>query len=85
MTGVQTCTLPIQIGKGDQLQFLCDYYDYEGNYRDSYRLGDPVVLGEETEIANTPIGSHPVRVTYCFTDYYQQRYWTPARVYSPAV
>ncbi len=75
----------IQIGKGDRLQFLCDYYDYEGNYRDSYRLGDPVILGEETEIANTPIGNHPVRVTYCFTDYYQQRYWTPARVYSPAI
>ena len=33
------------------------------------------------EIANTPIGNHPTRVTYCFTDYYQQRYWTPARDY----
>ena len=70
----------IQIGEGDVLQFLCDYYDYEGNYRDTYYLGDPVTLGAETEIANTPIGDHPCRVTYCFTDYYQQRYWTPALV-----
>ncbi|MBQ8073887.1 MAG: peptidase C11 [Clostridia bacterium] len=74
----------IQVGQGDQLQFLCDYYDYQGNYRDSYYLGQPVVLGTEVEIANTPIGSNPCRVTYCFTDYYQQRYWTPARIYSSA-
>ncbi len=73
----------IQVGEGDVLQFLCDYYDYKGNYQDSYALGDPLTLGAETEIANTPVGRHPVRVTYCFTDYYQQRYWTPARVYQP--
>ena len=71
----------IQIGRGDRLQFLCEYYDYEGNYQDSYYLGRPVILGDEVEIANTPIGSLPCRVTYCFTDYYQQRYWTPARIY----
>ena len=71
----------IAIGEGDVLQFLCDYYDYEGNYQDSYYLGKPVTLGAETEIANTPIGDHPARVTYCFTDYYQQRYWSPARDY----
>ncbi|MBQ3704957.1 MAG: peptidase C11 [Clostridia bacterium] len=68
----------IQIGAGDQLQFLCDYYDYQGNYQDSFLLGNPIVLGQETEIANTPIGDRKVKVTYCFTDYYQQRYWTPA-------
>ena len=79
-TETQAKTL-IQIGQGDRLQFLCDYYDYNGNYKDSYRLGDPIVLGAEAEIANTPVGRHPVRVTYCFTDYYQQRYWTPAREY----
>ena len=70
----------IQIGQGDQLQFLCEYYDYQGNFQDSYLLGTPVVLGEEVEIANTPV-KKPVRVTYCFTDFYQQRYWTPARIY----
>ena len=71
----------IRIGAGDTVQFLCEYYDYDENYRDTYYLGSPVVLDENTEIANTPIGDRPVRVTYCFTDYYQQRYWTPARIY----
>ena len=68
----------ISIGRGDRIQFLCDYYDYEGNYRDSYKLGEPVTLGDSTEIANTPISSDKCRVTYRFTDLYQQHYWTPA-------
>ena len=70
----------IAIGKGDRIQFLCDYYDYDGNYHDSYKLGDPITLGSTYEIANTPISSdmNRCRVTYRFTDLYQQDYWTPA-------
>ena len=70
----------IAIGKGDRIQFLCDYYDYDGNYHDSYKLGDPITLGNTYEIANTPISSdmNRCRVTYRFTDLYQQEYWTPA-------
>ena len=69
----------IAIGKGDTLQFLCDYYDYDENYRDSYYLGDPITLGDEVEIVNTPIASDMSRckVTYRLTDIYQKNYWTP--------
>ena len=77
-TGVEAKNL-IQIGKGDKVQFVCDFYDYEGNYRDSYKLGNVITLGDEVEIANTPVGTlENCRVTFCFTDLYQQRYWTPA-------
>ncbi len=79
--GDENGTLPkmlIGIGEGDRLEFLCDYFDYEGNYQDTYRLGDPMVLGAEVEIANTPIDAAKARVTWCFTDLYQQSYWTPA-------
>ena len=69
----------IQIGSGDRLQFICDFYDYNGNYRDSYEICNPLVLGDEIEIANTPVGTlENCRVTFCFTDLYQQKYWTPA-------
>ena len=67
----------IAIGAGDTLQFLCEYYDYEGNFQDSYKLGDPITLGETVEIANTAIGRKTV-ATYCLTDLYQQNWWTPA-------
>ena len=67
----------ISIGEGDKLDFICDYYDYNGNYQDSYRLGKQMTLGKQTVIENTPVGKMPKRVTYRFTDIYQQRYWTP--------
>ena len=67
----------IQVGSGDTLQFLCEYYDYKGNYQASYRLGSPLTLGDTVEIANTEIGK-PAVATYLLTDLYQQRWWTPS-------
>ena len=44
---------------------------------ESYKLGDPIVLGDETEITNTAVNTEKCRLTYCLTDIYQQQYWTP--------
>ena len=68
----------IAIGRGDKIQFVCDYYDYDGKYQDSYRLGDEIVLGDTVEIGNTYVDADRCRMLYCLTDYYQQDYWTPA-------
>ena len=68
----------IAIGEGDRVQFVCDYYDYDGNYKDSYKLGDPITLGSEVEIGDTYVDMDKCRIIYCLTDYYQQEYWTPA-------
>ena len=73
----------INIGEGDQLQFICDYYDYDGNYHNTYKLGEPFTLAKAYDIHNSPI-RRSSKVTYCFTDYYQQRYWTPSRDYAPS-
>ena len=69
----------IAIGEGDRVQFICDYYDYDGNYRDSYKLGNEMTLGSTVEIANTTSEEDmsKYRVTYRFTDIYQQEYWSP--------
>ena len=77
-TGQQSKEL-IAIGKGDQVQFVCDYYDYSGKYTDSYLLGKAITLGDTAEIANKAIegGKDKCKATYCFTDLYQKRYWTP--------
>ena len=71
--------MQIAIGQGDEVQFLCEYYDYDGNFRDSYKLGDPIKLGETVEIANTTISDDLSKclVTYKLTDLYQNNYWTP--------
>ena len=77
-TGQQSKEL-IAIGKGDQVQFVCDYYDYSGKYTDNYLLGKAITLGDTAEIANKAIedGKDKCKATYCFTDLYQKRYWTP--------
>lgn len=70
----------IGIGKGDKIQIVCDYVDYNGNYQDSYRLGDPFVLGDRTTIGYAYVKNpEKCKLTYCITDYYQQKYWTPVK------
>ena len=70
----------IGIGKGDKIQIVCDYVDYNGNYQDSYRLGDPFVLGDRTTIGYAYVKNpEKCKLTYCITDYYQQTYWTPVK------
>ena len=69
----------IAIGKGDRVQFICDYYNYDGKYTDSYKLGHEITLGDTVKIANKKIEGDKsnCKATYCFTDIYQNRYWTP--------
>ena len=69
----------IGIGQGDRIQPVCDFYSYDGTYQSSHVMNVSITLGKETRITNTPIGGSGNNVvTFCFTDIYQQRYWTPA-------
>ena len=63
---------------GDTLDFLCDYYSYDGEYLDSYYLGEQMTVTDEMVISNVDVGDGEVNVTYRFTDIYNQQYWTPA-------
>ncbi len=63
---------------GDTLDFICDYYSYSGEYQDSYFLGEQMIVTENMTISNVDVGEGAVRVTYRFTDIYNQQYWTPA-------
>ena len=65
---------------GDTLDFICDYYTYDGEYEDSYFLGEQMTVTENMTISNVDVGEGAVRVTYRFTDIYNQSYWTPAIV-----
>ncbi len=63
---------------GDTLDFICDYYTYDGEYEDSYFLGEQMIVSENMTISNVDVGEGDVKVTYRFTDIYNQQYWTPA-------
>ncbi len=65
-----------ELQPGDTLEFLCDYYGYDGTYQDSYLLGDPVTVGEEgLTVSDVPLEGD-TRATYRFTDLYGQSYWS---------
>lgn len=63
---------------GDTLDFLCDYYSYNGDYMDSYYLGEQMTVTDNMVISNVDVGEGDVKVTFRFTDIYNQQYWTEA-------
>ena len=64
-----------EVKPGDMLEFLCDYYSYEGVYQATYKLGSPMTVKEDMVISNTDLGGDYVAL-YRFMDIYGQYYWT---------
>lgn len=64
---------------GDVIEPLCDLYDYDGNYNDTYYLGNPLEIvssAEDLTISDTALGEGTSLVTYRFTDMYGANHWT---------
>ena len=66
----------IAIRKGDRLDFLCDFYSYDGKFMDSYELGEPLTVNSELTVSNVSVGSGSVRILYRFTDIYNQQFFS---------
>lgn len=65
-----------EIAEGTEIDFLCDYYSYDGRYLDSYMLGDRITYKDDLLLSYEDLGTD-VQVTYLLTDIYNQEYWTP--------
>ncbi|MCR5523635.1 MAG: peptidase C11 [Clostridia bacterium] len=63
--------------KGDKIEFVCDYYSYDGEYQDSYLMGDELIYTGEHTISNVIIDSDKCSAVYLITDIYNNEYWTP--------
>ena len=67
---------------GDVIDFICDYYSYEGEYLDSYMFGEQLVVEGELVLSDVYVDAEAANLTYVFTDIYNQEYWTtPVEVY----
>jgi hypothetical protein len=64
------------ITDGDVIDFVCDYYSYDGRYLDSYMLGEQLIVDGELEISDVYVDADAAKLTYLFTDIYHQQYWT---------
>ena len=66
-----------ELQTGDTLDFLCDYYGYDGSYQDSYCLGEQMTVTGSMTISDVYIDASRANATYRLTDIYNQTYWTP--------
>ena len=66
-----------ELPPGGTLEFLCDYYSYDGDYQDSYLLGEPLTVTEEALVISDVLLEGRTQAAYRFTDLYGQHYWTP--------
>ena len=64
-----------EIEDGAVIAFLCDYYSYGGNYQDSYRLGDEMVVSGPLTLSDVTVTGNTSAV-YRITDIYGQVYWS---------
>ena len=67
----------VELTVGDRIEFVCDYYTYDGVYSDSYLYGEEIVYDGSLTVSDVliPDASRAV-ATYRFTDIYGQTYWT---------
>lgn len=65
-----------EIKAGDTLDFICDYYNYDKEYQDSYLIGEQVIVTDNMTISNTPVGDGKCLLLYRFSDIYNQNYWS---------
>ncbi len=65
----------VELNEGDTLDFLCSYYDYDGNFQNRYFLGDTMEVTDTMVISNTRFSGTTI-VTYQFTDIYNATYWS---------
>lgn len=66
----------IELSDGDEIDFICDYYSYNGKYLDSYYLGERMTVNGDLQISYVEIGTDNAQATYRLTDIYNQHYWT---------
>jgi hypothetical protein len=62
---------------GDEIEFVCDYYTYDGEYQNSYLMGDTLIYDGDITISDVYIDAERANACYRFTDIYNQQYWTP--------
>ncbi len=68
----------LEIKDGDVIDFLCDYYDYNRNFQDSFYLGDKLTVSGPLELSNMKMDNTSFITAYRITDIYHNHYWTPS-------
>ena len=66
-----------ELTAGDKIEFLCDYYRYDGTYSNSYLYGEEMTYSENMQVSYVVLPEYNrAKATYLFRDIYNQEYWT---------
>ena len=65
-----------KLEEGDEIAFVCDYYDYNGKFSDTYVLGDKLTVKDQLYLGDVDISNNKTLSTYELIDIYNQSYWT---------
>ncbi len=68
----------IEIKKYDKIEFIFDYYTYEGEFENSYIIGEPLIVGDDIKIEYQDVGEGEILIYYQITDIYNNEYYTEA-------
>ena len=61
----------------DKIDFVCDLYDYDGNFDDEYYINDSLIVGKEPlKVSYESLGDGECIVYYRLTDIYDNIYYT---------
>ncbi len=64
----------VPLKDGDTLEFVCDYYTYDGSYENSYTLGEKMTVSGEPVLQNLKL-ENDVISSFRITDIYGNHYW----------
>ena len=73
----------VQLGKDEELEkeydeisFVFDYYDYDGNFQDNYVVGDPLKVTDQLYLGDFDLSEYKTLSLYEIRDIYQQSYYS---------
>ena len=76
-TGTQPKNL-VEINEGDEITFVADYYDYDNNYQNSYKISDMITVEDGLNAEYLYLADKSsANAAYRLTDIYAHDYWTP--------
>ncbi len=71
----------IALEDGDEIEFLSDFYSYEGEYQEQYVI-DSLTVDGAPEVTYEDVGDGDCLIYYSLHDIYQNEYWTESILYS---
>lgn len=71
----------LELEDGDVIEFIGDFYTYEGEYQEQYII-DSITVDGALEVSYEDVGDSDCLIYYSLHDIYQNVYWTESLTYS---